>query len=185
MPGMLQVLQHEQRRVVCSLGASQVLVDGEGTLGRVEPCGIRTAAVTCNAARACAAGGTIAKVVGDLVQRGASPAFIRVVAVVAAPPALKLLSEKFPGAPCVGAAGRQKNSFDASLCLNMAREHEQCLWQVWHVLEAGLQAVQQSSPKSALVWHACKESRARHLQRWCKQPEYYKVTIRDVLNSPP
>ncbi len=44
------------------------------------------------------AGGTIAKVVDDLVARGASPAFIRVVAVVAAPPALKLLSEKFPGA---------------------------------------------------------------------------------------
>ena len=55
-----------------------------------------------HAARLCTAGGTIAKVVDDLVQRGASPAFIRVVAVVAAPPALKLLSEKFPGAPCVG-----------------------------------------------------------------------------------
>ena len=54
------------------------------------------------------AGGTIAKVVDDLVQRGASPAFIRVVAVVAAPPALKLLSEKFPGAPFAGAAGRQQ-----------------------------------------------------------------------------
>ena len=52
----------------------------------------------CNAACVCTAGGTIAKVVDDLVQRGASPAFIRVVAVVAAPPALKLLSEKFPGA---------------------------------------------------------------------------------------
>ncbi len=61
------------------------------------------------------AGGTIAKVVDDLVARGASPAFIRVVAVVAAPPALKLLSEKFPGARPPARAARRLTSTTAAL----------------------------------------------------------------------
>jgi uracil phosphoribosyltransferase len=39
-------------------------------------------------------------VLADLVARGADASNIRVVAVVAAPPALKQLSEKYPGALC-------------------------------------------------------------------------------------
>lgn len=37
------------------------------------------------------------QVVADIVARGASPANIRVVSIVAAPPALRVLSESFPG----------------------------------------------------------------------------------------
>lgn len=44
-----------------------------------------------------ATGGTIVQVLEDLVKRGASPSNIRLVSVVAAPPALQKLSEKFPG----------------------------------------------------------------------------------------
>ena len=44
------------------------------------------------------AGGTVAKVIADLVARGASPAFIRVVAAVVTPQAMRLLNDKFPGA---------------------------------------------------------------------------------------
>lgn len=44
-----------------------------------------------------ATGGTIVQVLEDIVSRGASPSNIRVVSVVAAPPALKKLSEKYPG----------------------------------------------------------------------------------------
>ena len=74
------------------------------------PCGVLPAALPqpLNVMSVRAAGGTIAKVVDDLVQRGASPTFIRVVAVVAAPPALKLLSEKFPGVPSSRAADRRR-----------------------------------------------------------------------------
>lgn len=44
-----------------------------------------------------ATGGTIVQVLADMVARGADPKNIRVIAVVAAPPALKLLSEQFKG----------------------------------------------------------------------------------------
>ncbi|GAB4813806.1 hypothetical protein N2152v2_000852 [Parachlorella kessleri] len=44
-----------------------------------------------------ATGGTINQVLQDIVARGASPDNIRVVSVVCAPPALKKLSENFPG----------------------------------------------------------------------------------------
>ncbi len=43
------------------------------------------------------AGGTMAKVLEDLVSRGADVSMVRIVCVVAAPPALKRLSELFPG----------------------------------------------------------------------------------------
>ena len=39
----------------------------------------------------------MAKVIADLVARGASPAFIRVVAAVVTPQAMRLLNDKFPG----------------------------------------------------------------------------------------
>ena len=44
-----------------------------------------------------ATGGSMLKVLEDLVARGASPALIRVISITVAPPALKLLSERFPG----------------------------------------------------------------------------------------
>ena len=44
-----------------------------------------------------ATGGSMVKVLDDLVARGADPALIRVISITVAPPALKLLSEKFPG----------------------------------------------------------------------------------------
>lgn len=44
-----------------------------------------------------ATGGTIVAALEELTKRGADVSLIRVVAAVAAPPALKLLSEKFPG----------------------------------------------------------------------------------------
>eukprot|EP00887_Chlorella_sp_A99_P004099 scaffold23.g4099.t1 len=44
-----------------------------------------------------ATGGTIAQVLGDVVARGAAVANVRVVSVVCAPPALKLLGDRFPG----------------------------------------------------------------------------------------
>jgi len=44
-----------------------------------------------------ATGGTIMQVIEDIVSRGASPANIRIIAVVAAPPALVKLSEKYKG----------------------------------------------------------------------------------------
>lgn len=50
------------------------------------------------AAAAVAAGGSMLAVMEELVSRGASPSNIRIVAVLAAPPALKALSEKYPGA---------------------------------------------------------------------------------------
>lgn len=39
------------------------------------------------------------QVLKDLIARGADPANVRIVAVVAAPPALKLLADDYPGAP--------------------------------------------------------------------------------------
>ncbi|KAG0558267.1 hypothetical protein M758_10G013600 [Ceratodon purpureus] len=44
-----------------------------------------------------ATGGTIVSALEEILKRGADISLIRVVAAVAAPPALKLLSEKFPG----------------------------------------------------------------------------------------
>eukprot|EP00873_Tetraselmis_striata_P008043 jgi/Tetstr1/428307/TSEL_018343.t1 len=44
-----------------------------------------------------ATGGSMLAVMEELVSRGASPSNIRIVAVLAAPPALKALSEKYPG----------------------------------------------------------------------------------------
>ncbi|KAI3434443.1 hypothetical protein D9Q98_002520 [Chlorella vulgaris] len=44
-----------------------------------------------------ATGGTLMQVLDDIVARGASPSMIRVISIVCAPPALKLLGEKFPG----------------------------------------------------------------------------------------
>jgi uracil phosphoribosyltransferase len=43
-------------------------------------------------------GGTLVKVLEDIISRGASPSMIRVVTVVCAPAALTKLSEGFPGA---------------------------------------------------------------------------------------
>lgn len=43
-----------------------------------------------------ATGGTMAQVVADIVARGGSDANIRIVSAVVAPPALKLLGERFP-----------------------------------------------------------------------------------------
>lgn len=44
-----------------------------------------------------ATGGTMLQVLKDLVSRGADPANIRVVTVVAAPPALKAMADDYPG----------------------------------------------------------------------------------------
>lgn len=44
-----------------------------------------------------AAGGTICQVLEDIVSRGGNPENVRVISVVCAPPALKKLSEGFPG----------------------------------------------------------------------------------------
>ena len=45
-----------------------------------------------------ATGGTIVAVLQDIMRRGGNPDLVRVLAITAAPPALKLLSENFPGA---------------------------------------------------------------------------------------
>ena len=47
-----------------------------------------------------AAGGTVVNVLDDIVSRGADQSKITVVCVVACPPALQKLSEKFPGTAC-------------------------------------------------------------------------------------
>lgn len=44
-----------------------------------------------------ATGGTMVQVLDEIVKRGASPDYIRVLSITVAPPALKLLSEKYPG----------------------------------------------------------------------------------------
>jgi len=44
-----------------------------------------------------ATGGTIAAAVEEIISRGASPKNIRIICVVASPPALTILSERFPG----------------------------------------------------------------------------------------
>eukprot|EP00775_Hariotina_reticulata_P004850 gene4850-5097_t len=44
-----------------------------------------------------ATGGTMMQVLQDIVARGADPANIRVIAIVAAPPALKLMADAYPG----------------------------------------------------------------------------------------
>ena len=46
---------------------------------------------------ACIAGGTVVNVVEDIISRGGDPSNMIVVCVVACPPALKQLSEKFVG----------------------------------------------------------------------------------------
>ena len=46
---------------------------------------------------ACIAGGTVVSVVEDIISRGGDPSNMIVVCVVACPPALKQLSEKFVG----------------------------------------------------------------------------------------
>ncbi len=43
-----------------------------------------------------ATGGTITTVIGELTQRGIDPAFIRIISVVTAPPALQKLNQSFP-----------------------------------------------------------------------------------------
>jgi uracil phosphoribosyltransferase len=43
-----------------------------------------------------ATGGTIMSAMAELVQRGAEPALIRIISVVAAPPALEKLSVTYP-----------------------------------------------------------------------------------------
>ena len=45
-----------------------------------------------------ATGGSMVHVLKDLVARGATPSLIRVICITCAPPALKQLSELFPGA---------------------------------------------------------------------------------------
>lgn len=45
----------------------------------------------------CAAGGTVVNVLDDIISRGADQSKITIVCVVACPPALKNLSERFPG----------------------------------------------------------------------------------------
>lgn len=44
-----------------------------------------------------ATGGTMMAVLEDIMRRGGKPDMVRVLAITVAPPALKLLSEKFPG----------------------------------------------------------------------------------------
>ena len=46
----------------------------------------------------CTTGGTLIKVLEDIIGRGAAPSMIRVVTVVCAPAALQKLSTGFPGA---------------------------------------------------------------------------------------
>ena len=46
----------------------------------------------------CTTGGTLIKVLEDIIGRGAAPSMIRVVTVVCAPTALQKLSTGFPGA---------------------------------------------------------------------------------------
>lgn len=43
------------------------------------------------------AGGTICFALDEIVARGADPSMIRVIALVAAPPALQLMNKKYPG----------------------------------------------------------------------------------------
>lgn len=47
------------------------------------------------------------QVLDEVVARGASPEFIRVLSITVAPPALKQLSEKYPGAEKLGKAQRE------------------------------------------------------------------------------
>ena len=44
-----------------------------------------------------ATGGSIIKVVSELIQRGAEPSLMRIVCIVAAPPALQKLNADYPG----------------------------------------------------------------------------------------
>lgn len=46
-----------------------------------------------------ATGGTMTAVLHDIISRGGSTEYIRVLSIIAAAPALKLLSEEFKGAP--------------------------------------------------------------------------------------
>lgn len=43
------------------------------------------------------AGGTMLQLLADLTARGASPAYIKIVCIVCAPPALQVLNRDFPG----------------------------------------------------------------------------------------
>ena len=43
-----------------------------------------------------ATGGTIMQAMAELVQRGIDPAYVRIITIVAAPPALQKLSENYP-----------------------------------------------------------------------------------------
>jgi uracil phosphoribosyltransferase len=43
-----------------------------------------------------ATGGTIMQAMHELVQRGIDPAYVRIIAIIAAPPALQKLSETYP-----------------------------------------------------------------------------------------
>jgi len=61
------------------------------------------------------AGGTIINVLEDIVSRGGDPSNIIVVCVVACPPALKKLSEKF--------VGKSEHVALAVLCLQVAVMH--------------------------------------------------------------
>lgn len=44
-----------------------------------------------------ATGGTMVAVMEELIQRGVDPSFIRIIAIIAAPPALQKLSQAYPG----------------------------------------------------------------------------------------
>jgi hypothetical protein len=73
---------------------------------------------TCELLRP-SAGGTLIKVLEDIIGRGASPSMIRVVTVVCAPAALQKLSTGFPG-------GLEKLSALCSRCLvccSLMRSH--------------------------------------------------------------
>jgi uracil phosphoribosyltransferase len=43
-----------------------------------------------------ATGGTIMQAMAELTQRGVDPAYVRIIAIIAAPPALQKLSEAYP-----------------------------------------------------------------------------------------
>ena len=71
------------------------------------------------------AGGSLCAYLDALLERGASLSMIRVVGVVAAPPALKRLSETYPGVPalrvrelCMRAHAVDKASDAAAPCLS-------------------------------------------------------------------
>jgi hypothetical protein len=59
---------------------------------------LRAATASFAVHRVSDAGGTITAVLDDIIARGAVASNIRVIAVVAAPPALKRLADKYPGA---------------------------------------------------------------------------------------